>query len=309
MPTITLSDDDFNNLKAISEPFVDHTPEIRISRLIVDEMKRMSVTPKGNSRHRLQTETLSQFSPDTHDDLTFTKVLSATIDGREMHRPKWNSFMNHVHVLGLKLLGSFDALEKATGARIRQGRYEEEGYRYLPDGDFSIQGVDANSAWNHSLSVARAVSMAIKVTFRWREDGVHPGQNSLLEWIPSQTVYTVGNSSIIERIYAFVAAVSKKNGTVAGSVNRAIIPLLEYERPLESASQEDLLSLGGIDEYTVQFIQRVIGGEDIESVVADVEKSVKVDRKSIHQRSQSQSDDSGEYNGSWDNAVRTLEDG
>jgi hypothetical protein len=193
MPVVTISDADFNNLKAISEPFVDPSPEARISRLIRDEMGRMGVTASGNvsangnGRARNTADAARRLNPDSHESLTFTKLVSATVDGREMHRPKWNSLRNHIHVLGLKRLGSCDALKRATGARIRQGRYEDDGYKYLPEGDFSIQGVDANAAWDHSLAVARTLRMPIKVIFQWREDGAHPGQTGVIEWSPAQS--------------------------------------------------------------------------------------------------------------------------
>ncbi len=193
MPLIPLSEADFENLQMISKPFVDPTPEARLSRLIRDEMTRMGVTRNGNGaahadgRVRLMPQALRRLSADSHESLTFTKLVSATVDGREQHRPKWNSFMNHVHVEGLKRLGSFDGLNRATTARVREGRYEEEGFKYIPEGDFSVQGLDSNGAWNAALAVARAVRMSIAVTFQWREDGAHPGESGSLEWKPDQT--------------------------------------------------------------------------------------------------------------------------
>ena len=192
MPLIPLSDDDFENLQLISKVFVDPNPEARIRRLIRDEMIRMGVTKNGNgaahvdARLRFTPQALRQLSPDSHESLTFTRLISATVDGREMHRPKWNGFMNHVHVEGLKRLGSFDALKRATTARVREGQYEEEGFKYLPEADFSIQGLDSNGAWDAALAVARAVRMPIVVTFQWREDGKHPGESGILEWKPDQ---------------------------------------------------------------------------------------------------------------------------
>lgn len=191
MPLVPLSEDDFENLQLISKPFVDPTPESRIARLIRDEMTRMGVTRNGigsshvNGRASPTPQVVRHLNADSHESLTFTKLISATVDGREMHRPKWNSLMNHVHVVGLKRLGSFDGLKGATTARVREGRYEEDGFKYVPEGDFSIQGLDSNGAWDAALAVARAVAMPVAVTFQWREDGAHPGESGSLEWKPS----------------------------------------------------------------------------------------------------------------------------
>ena len=193
MPLVNLSDADFENLQTISKPFVDPTPAARISRLIRDEMARMGVTRNGNGTTqanggvRLTPDALRRLSADSPESLKFTKLISATVDGREMHRPKWNSLMNHVQVEGLKRLGSFDALKRATTARVREGRYEEEGFKYLLEGGFSIQGLDSNGAWDASLAVARSVRMSITVTFQWREGGAHPGETGSLEWKPDQS--------------------------------------------------------------------------------------------------------------------------
>jgi hypothetical protein len=129
-------------------------------------------------------------NPDSHDNLAFTKVISATIDGRDLHRPKWNSFMHRVHLEGFRRLGSFDALKRATGARLSQERLDDDGFRYLPEGEFSIQGVDSNKAWDHSLAVARAVNLPIMLKFRWRdrEGSAHPGQTGVLEWNPPRSI-------------------------------------------------------------------------------------------------------------------------
>ena len=78
------------------------------------------------------------------------------------------------------------------------------------------------------------------------------------------------NKLIVERIFAFASAVRRRNDTIAQVLLRATIPLLEYSHPLQSASRDDLLGIAGIGPATVQFIQRIIAGEDIDTVVAEV---------------------------------------
>lgn len=175
-------------MKRISEPFVDPTPEARIGRLIRDEMARRGVSTNGHVVHHRPSpggdHAPNVLGLDQHPSLRFTRLLTAVVDGVELHRPKWNGMMNYVHVLGLKRLGSLEELKRVTRARLKPGRYEDEGYKYVPEGDFSIQGLDAEGAWDSALAVGRAARFPIVVTFQWREDGERPGEIASLEWEP-----------------------------------------------------------------------------------------------------------------------------
>ena len=185
MPTITLSDTVFNKLKTISEPFVD-TPETRIARLIDDEVERRGALNSKGSSQCPKSDCL-HLNIDSPESLTFTRLLSVTVDGREVPRPNWKKVRDELHITGLKALGSFDALKRASGAQLREGRYEQDGFTYFSEADLSIQGVDANLSWNHILQLARALDWSIKITFEWRnKDGAtHPGQRGVLEWNPA----------------------------------------------------------------------------------------------------------------------------
>lgn len=112
------------------------------------------------------------------------------------------------------------------------------------------------------------------------------------------------NKLIVERIFAFAIAVRGRNDAIALALQRATIPLLEYGGPLISASRDDLLGIAGIGPTTVQFIQRIIAGEDIDAVVAKVPR---IQRNPQQRPSNYQSKDRGNWDGSWDNAVRRLE--
>jgi len=184
---ITLSDDTFTKLQSLARPFVD-TPESVISTLADTEVERRNGSSNGTGVRKDDRRDVLRLDPDAHENLTHARLLSASIDGRPLHRPKWNGLMDHLHVMALKRLGSFDALRRATAANLREGKYEESGYRYLPEAGFSIQGVDANLAWDHSLRVARALETPIEVRFEWRhkEGAARPGEEALLTWAPAE---------------------------------------------------------------------------------------------------------------------------
>jgi hypothetical protein len=188
MPTITvnLSDATFAKAQRLAEPLVD-TFETLFTKLIEEGFERKRALPNGNGQvAAVKEENHLRLDPDVHENLVHTRVISATVDGRE-YRPDWNGLMRDLHVLARKRLDSWDIFRQISRANMRQGRFEKDGYKYLPDGDFSIQGVDANLAWKHSLSVAQALKISIKVKLEWRDkDGAaHPGKTAVLEWTPT----------------------------------------------------------------------------------------------------------------------------
>lgn len=189
MPKIVLSDEAFEELKSIAVPFVD-TPESLTARLIHAEVlrRRGRANEKGYEQV-LKNDDILRLNPISHENLAHTRLISAAVDGQEMYRPKWNGLMARVHLLALQRLGSFDALRQASSARLRQGRFEEQGFKYLPGADISIQGVDANLAWDYSLKLARAIRVPITTVFEWRrkEGAVHPGRRGALEWHPTDS--------------------------------------------------------------------------------------------------------------------------
>lgn len=182
--TVTLSDSTFAKLQGLARPFID-TPESVIITLADEELKRR----KMELSHRpalAPDEAELRLDPDRHESLTHAKLLAANFDGKDIHRPKWNGLLDHVHIVARQRLGSFEAVQKISGAHIRPGKYEEDGFHYLADADLSIQGVDSNLAWSHSLGIARHLRCAVRVKFEWRhKDGVaRPGQVAVLAWSP-----------------------------------------------------------------------------------------------------------------------------
>jgi hypothetical protein len=184
-PSIPLSEETFAKLQALARPFVD-TPESVIAALADAELQRRAVSPNGSHRGAHGEREPIRLDPDAHENLKHTRLLSATVDGRPVHRPKWNGVLDHLHIMARERLGSYDAVRRVTGANIREGRYEESGFRYLPEADLSIQGLDANLAWDHSLGLVRALEVPIRLRLEWRhkQGAAHPGESAVLEWVP-----------------------------------------------------------------------------------------------------------------------------
>ncbi|HXE55074.1 MAG TPA: hypothetical protein VN541_18775 [Tepidisphaeraceae bacterium] len=180
MANVILSDADDVKLKQlVTDPF-EQTRESIIRGLIDAELARRKGTrPESN-------DGVMRLKPDNPGSLVHTKVVSAEVGGAEINRPKWNAVREHIHVVGMKRLRSLDALQKVSGARLRPGRYEKDGFKYLPEAGFSIQGVDSHLCWDHSLRLARELGVPISLTIEWRdkEGAAHPGKSAVLEWHP-----------------------------------------------------------------------------------------------------------------------------
>ena len=113
----------------------------------------------------------------------------------------------------------------------------------------------------------------------------------------------MNNKNLIERAGMFVEIVRHKNSTLANAISQAFIPLLEYNSSLENISREELLKIKGIKKSTANYFVRLFKGEDIQKI-ADNVLEVRIERKYGHS---SQRSDRGDFNGCWDNAVRTYE--
>ena len=81
---------------------------------------------------------------------------------------------------------SFHELRKVTRAQIRKGSYSNEGYKFVPEIGISIQGVDADHAWEYSLRLAIHVKVPVKAEIEWRNNdkAAHPGERGVMVWTP-----------------------------------------------------------------------------------------------------------------------------
>jgi hypothetical protein len=184
MPTIDISSETLELLKRLAVPFVDTTPESVIARLATDALEAEEAPRVGSGRVR--PPDLVEVDPHFAGNLAFTRVRRARFGAQEVEPPKWNQLLRVAHLQARKVLGSVQALADATSARVRAGAYSGEGFRPVPGGDFSLQGLDSNLAWASSLRLAKKLNRPIEVEFEWldKEAAAHPGKRGHLIWEP-----------------------------------------------------------------------------------------------------------------------------
>jgi hypothetical protein len=183
---ISISDMTFKRLQALAIPFVDTTPESVILRLL-DSHDGNNGDSAGALDHHSQTEVVPSFLSDP-GSLAHTRVRRASFGRREIEKPNWNRVLRVAHEVAMKHLGSFDVLRRVTGANVREGRYEDEGFSYLPSVDISIQGLDSNLCWQNILRIAKRLNLPVTVTFEWHnnEKAANPGEVATIAWSPEE---------------------------------------------------------------------------------------------------------------------------
>lgn len=185
MPLIDISDDTYAKLQRLGVAFID-TPDTVIARLADSALAQQGVPLHQSVSLASPTKDWIELDPMFTGNLAHTRVRSARFGEVEIDPPQWNNLLRIAHVEALKQLGSFAALKQVSSARLREGKYEDRGFKYIPEAKFSIQGLDSNLAWSSSLRLAKKLGTSIEVEFDWydKDGAAHPGQRGHMRWQP-----------------------------------------------------------------------------------------------------------------------------
>jgi hypothetical protein len=185
MPTIELSEATFQRLQGLAKPLIDTTDSV-VDRLIDHYEESKGQGAAGIENRGGAPARITAFEPSDMPPLTHTKLLRATIGGRELLRPNWNELVRTAIGFGLTKLGGLDALRRVTDAHVVEGSKTDEGFTPLGTSGVSVQGVDAHDAWRIVFGLARKLSLPVEIVFEWRDkDGAaFPGQVGSTSWSP-----------------------------------------------------------------------------------------------------------------------------
>ncbi|MCE9611131.1 MAG: hypothetical protein K8R23_13130 [Chthoniobacter sp.] len=164
-------------------PFVDLTPISVIERW-ADHFEGQKTETNGHPKTASPTPELpgKMFSPVNPPDLMHTRCRGTfgTLPFR-----KWNNLVRIAHTQAFAKAQSFEALRAVTPAQIRKGDHSgDSGYHFLPEIGISVQGVDANHAWQYTLGLAQFLKTPLRASVEWRHNdkAAFPGEMGTIEW-------------------------------------------------------------------------------------------------------------------------------
>jgi hypothetical protein len=185
IPSINISQELFERLQRHARPFID-TPEMVIAKGIdlldkagngvVHDNEPVVLDAKGRS--------LPEYEALNPTDLTFTKLVSATFDGKAVTPPRWNKLLDLAVEQAAGKITDFKKLSQVVGIQLEKGEETERGFRYLPKVGVSVQAQAATPAWKSIMFIAQNLKCPVEVSFIWRnvERAAYPGKTGTMRF-------------------------------------------------------------------------------------------------------------------------------
>lgn len=173
MPNIEISDDAMAFLQSRAVPLQDTT--VTVVDKIIRRLKELEEVSNNSA-----CKTLS-FKMDAMPSVKFTSILGASVDGQKAPQSYWNNILEDVIKACINHGHSATDIKAHMAANIHMGKYQENGYRYVPAADFSFQGMEANRVFKNIAALAAAFDIPVKINIRWQDNEQAAYPNALAE--------------------------------------------------------------------------------------------------------------------------------
>jgi hypothetical protein len=182
MPVIRINDATFADLKSVATWLGIKTPSETIDRIVRDAMDQLGMERDDDPGIALSTTNNGATEFETAPGLSFTKPLSAAVNGKAVHNPRWSSILLTV-IAQVKSKGFVgDKLVRELHVPSKPEQYEEEGFKYHPELGISVQGQSASDVWKEVDRLAKKWGIPVTVEFWWRQNpkAQYPGRTGIL---------------------------------------------------------------------------------------------------------------------------------
>lgn len=170
MPVIRINDATFADLKSIATWLGAKTPGEAIDRIVVSAMEQLGMERDVASDAAATSTSTGAMDFTSAPGLTFTKPLSASIEGKAIRKPRWSSILLTM-IAQVKARGPEGGnLVHELNIAAKAERYEEEGFRYHPELGISVQGQSAGDVWKEVDRLAKKWRIPVVVEFWWRQN-------------------------------------------------------------------------------------------------------------------------------------------
>ena len=172
MPVVRLNDGTFDDLSVIARWTNVKSPVEAIELIVREKMDSLGLERDVDGAPRVHTAGAAP-------GLSFTRVLSATVDGRSLSPANWaNLLIATIEAVSRKLGVAGKELSQHLQVRARPGRHEDEGFKFQERLGISVQGQSAQDAWKEVDRLARKYGVPVEVEFQWYDNpkASRPGQ-------------------------------------------------------------------------------------------------------------------------------------
>lgn len=178
MPYIEVTPDDLRRLRELAGIF-----EIKdvVTKVLDDFLEDYTKPEVMASKKEVETFRFSQLPPLSH-----AKFLSGSFGDVAVNNPSWNHLLELALASTLQRGIGLKELHKKIGLNIREGKFDQDGYRFIERSNVSFQGVSAQYAARYIGKLAEISGLEVEVEFRWRDkDDAHmPGVTGRLTNTP-----------------------------------------------------------------------------------------------------------------------------
>lgn len=182
MPVIRINDATFANLKAISKWIETETPSQTVDKIVEDMMKNLGLERDVDFEAGVESSDDRPIEFEKTPGLSFTRILSAKVNGVEISKPNWAGVLFEVisiirqnGIIAQRLVGELEIPAKAT-------QYNDHGYTYYDKLGISFQGQSAADAWKEISRLSNEWNIAVVIELEWRKNpkAQFPGKKGIL---------------------------------------------------------------------------------------------------------------------------------